>query len=251
MRSARFVGALVLLGLLGVCAAAHARDQRPTVAVLYFDYDGADEDMGFLRKGLAQMLVTDLIGVAEIQVVERARLEEVLAELELNRSNKIDKRSATRIGKLLGARFLVMGGYFDLKGTLRIDARVIDVETGKVLHSVGASRKAEEFMALEQQLGEQLGAFLASELPARKAVKPSKKPKPAARRHARKAPATARRSGAARPEKLHARTVARYGKALDELDRGNERAAREQLQAIVDEQPDFGVAALDLKKLAK
>ncbi len=241
----------MLLALMSQSAAASRANDRPTVAVLYFDYDGSDEDMGFLRKGLTQMLVTDLVGVSEIQVVERARLEEVLAELELNRSKKIDKKSATRIGKLLGARYLVMGGYFDLKGVLRIDARVIDVETGKVLFSVGSSRKVDEFMALESHLGDELGKFLASEHTAGAATKRSKPRKRARKKPSKSAAKKVRSAGAAKPDKLHARTAARYGKALDEIDRGNEDAARRELQAIVDQEPDFGVAALDLKALAK
>ena len=78
--------------------------------------------MGQLRKGLAQMLISDLSMDGSFQIVERARLQELIDELKLNQTKQIDKISASKIGKLLGARYMVLGGYFDLMSTLRIDA---------------------------------------------------------------------------------------------------------------------------------
>jgi curli biogenesis system outer membrane secretion channel CsgG len=120
------------------CAAA-ALDQ-PTVAVLYFDYQGKNEELSVLKKGIAQMLISDLSASAAFTVVERDRLEEVLAELKLGQTKAFDPASAAKIGELLGAKFLVLGGYFDVMGTLRVDARVVEVETGRVRCSRRGSR---------------------------------------------------------------------------------------------------------------
>src|SRR5215467_13039256 len=133
-------GGVAVVGLLLLASTipwARARaDQRPTVAVLYFDYSGKSADMSVLRKGLAQMLISDLSTLDGVKLVERDRLEEILAELKLGQSGKIDPASAAKVGKLLGARYMVLGGYFDLMETLRADARVVEVETGKVVQSV-------------------------------------------------------------------------------------------------------------------
>jgi len=143
--------------------AGHAAP-KPTVAILYFDYSGKDDQLGLLRKGLAQMMISDLSAVDAIQLVERDRLEEILAELKLGQSNKIDPASAAKVGKLLGARYLILGGYFDLKNMLRVDARVVEVETGKVVQSVGATGDADNFLALEQKLVTDIGAILGKQL---------------------------------------------------------------------------------------
>ncbi|MCA9553768.1 MAG: hypothetical protein KC933_27250, partial [Myxococcales bacterium] len=118
----------------------------PTVAVMYFDYQGKDEEMALLRKGLAQMLISDLPAGDAYTLVERDRLQDVLDELELSKSVKVDPATAQKVGKLLGARYLVLGGYFDLMGTLRVDARVVRVETGEVVRSVGAHGKPDDFL---------------------------------------------------------------------------------------------------------
>lgn len=209
----------------------------PTLAVLYFDYSGNDEDMAFLRKGLTQMLVTDLSQSQDLRVVERIDLESILKELKLNRSNKIDKATANRIGKLLGARFLITGGYFEFKGRLRVDAKVIDVETGAV-SGVGVLEDSANFMDLEAQLAKKLHRELLSLHKSNTKVRR----KSAKRRTPRK--------GKARP-KVKARTVARYGKALDAIDQGNKKVAMKELESITNETPYFKPAVAELKVLLR
>src|SRR5687768_14231382 len=103
----------IALAALFIPALAEAAD-KPTVAVLYFDYQGKNEELALLKKGLAQMLISDLSASDAYVVVERDRLEDVLAELKLGQSKAVDAKTAAKIGKLLGARFLIMGGYFDV-----------------------------------------------------------------------------------------------------------------------------------------
>lgn len=214
-----------------VTPAAHA-DARPTVAVLYFDYTGKDEQLAVLKKGLAQMLISDLSSVDTVRLVERDRLEEVLAELKLQQSSKIDPQSAAKIGKLLGARYLVLGGYFDLLGTFRADARVVEVESGKVVQSVGADGKADDFLGVERALSEGVNKILVQQT--LKQAPPVGAPK---------------KPPIAPPARLKTRTALGYSKALDALDQGDKKRAKAELEQVVKEQPDFKLAALDMERL--
>lgn len=218
------VVSLLLLGTV-----REARAEPATVAVLYFDYDGKDAELAMLRKGLAQMLISDLVATPAIRVVERDRLQEVMGELKLQASSKIDQASAVKAGKLLGARYLVVGGYFDVLKQFRADARVLDVETGKVMFSAGATGKPDDFLALEQKLATELGGYFATSLPPVKASIKAVKP----------------------PAKLKAATVIAYGKALDALDAGDKKTAKQRLDQVVKDQPDFQLAQLDVDKLMK
>jgi TolB-like protein len=212
-----------------------AAAEGPTVAVLYFDYAGENEEMAVLRKGLAQMLVSDLSGLAGIRVVERERLEAVLSELELQKSRKIDPTTAAKIGKLLGAKYLVLGSYFELLGTLRTDARVVEVETGRVIRSFGVHGKPGDFLELEQKLGVSVGEVLTTQAD----VKPQ--------------PDEARRTAAARrpkaPKRLATKTAVRYSRALDAKDKGDVASEKKELEAVVAEQPDFQLASAALDRL--
>ncbi len=216
---------------------AKKADNRPTVAVLYFDYRGKkDDEMAMLRKGLAQMVISDLSAVDRVRLVERERLQELLKEMKLSNTRSFDKRTSARIGKLLGARFMIIGGYFAMMGTLRIDAKVVEVETGTILRSFGVNGKQDDFIGLEQQLSTKLAAVLTEKLPAL--------PPRVVRKYKR-------RKRAKPPKKLHAKQAVRYAKALDAKDRGDFKKARAELQKVVKERPDFQLAQLDLASMVQ
>jgi TolB-like protein len=227
----------ISLLLASATPALATNDTRPTVAVLYFDYSGKSEDMAVLRKGLAQMLISDLSALDGVRLVERDRIEEILAELKLGQSGKIDPASAAKVGKLLGARYMVLGGYFDLMETLRADARVVEVETGKVVQSIGAQGKPQDFLGVEQTLSGELAKILTTKT---KAMTPSTTP-----------PATGTKTATkiAAPKQLKVKTALRYSKALDALDKKDKATAKKELAEVVKEQPDFKLAQLDMDKL--
>ena len=213
-------------------AKAKRPDRRPTVAVLYFDYTGKTEALGVLRKGLAAMLISDLSGEDRYRLVERDRLQSILDELKLTKSGAVDKAAAAKVGKLLGARYLVLGSYFDLLGSLRADARVVEVETGRIVQSFGATGKPDDFLSLEQGLAERLRGLLTEALP------PLPK-RPAVRKRPR------------RPKRLRTRTAVRYAKALEAKDKGDKAEAKAELEVVGKEQPDVQLAAADLAAIVR
>ncbi|MBI5543617.1 MAG: hypothetical protein HY901_07000 [Deltaproteobacteria bacterium] len=217
-------------------AAAEAKvapGRKPTLAVLYFDYEGKNEEMAVLRKGLAQMLITDFGPNPAFTVVERARLQDILDELKLGQSPKFDQATASKIGKLLGARYLVMGRYFELMGTLRIDARVVETETGSLVKGAGSHGKPDDFLELEQKIARELNDALSTALPSETA------------------PTKAGEAAPKSPRKLPAKSAVRYSKALDALDRKDSETAKKELHALVKEQPDFLLASAELDKLLR
>ncbi len=211
---------------------------KPTVALLYFDYRGNDEQLGFLSKGLTQMLVTDMSDNEHMQIVERTDLEAVLKELKLSRSGKIDVATRNRIGKLLGARYLITGGYFQYGNVLRIDAKIIDVQYGTST-SVKAEGEPSDFMTLETQLADRLQARLLKVHNVRLKNQAAARRRKAANRRRDKQP------------KVSSDTIARFGRALDAIDQGNEKVAATQLSALTHDAPHFQPAADELRVLLR
>lgn len=224
---------LLLVFLARVALAA----EPPTVAILYFDYDGKDDELLTLRKGITQMLITDLAGRDAYRVVERAKLQEALAELNLAKTQKIDPAAALQVGKLLQAKFIVVGGYFVMGGTMRLDARVFEVETSATLKGVGTSGKTDDFFPLEQKLAADVDAVLVAAA-AKAALAPPPKPTPR--------PALAKSAKG----KLPLKTVADYAKALESMDNKDPKKAKQQLEEVVKANPDFMLARLGLAELA-
>lgn len=150
---------LVWLAVIGKALAGAG-----TVAVLYFQNQGNPE-LEPLKVGLSQMLTSDLVGAGGVKVVERTQLQAVLDELKLGHSAVADKDTSAKVGKLLGAEYLVLGSYFSLAGTLRVDARLVKVETGEVVHAGGANGGIAEFMDLERKLAGSFRDKLAALVP--------------------------------------------------------------------------------------
>lgn len=122
-----------------------------SVAVLYFQNQGNPE-LEPLKVGLSQMMTTDLVGAGGAKIVERVQLQAVLDELKLGHSAVVDKDTSAKVGKLLGAEYLVLGSYFSLGGTLRVDARLVRVETGEIVHAFGENGAVGDLFDLERRV---------------------------------------------------------------------------------------------------
>ncbi len=122
------------------------------VAIIYFENSSDDPTLNKLKKGLADMMITDLSNINMLNIVERDRLEAILKEQKLGKSAQVDPATAAKVGKLLGAQVILTGGYFEMMGSLRIDARFIDVETGKILKSDGVDGATSSFFKIQKQL---------------------------------------------------------------------------------------------------
>ncbi|TVP77165.1 MAG: hypothetical protein EA352_04185 [Gemmatimonadales bacterium] len=132
--SGRILALLLVLTLpLAAQDAEEGVDDRPGVAILPFTDGGsfgADrEDLAALSVGLQQILITELQQNSQLRIVDRSVLREVLEEQDLAEEGRVDAATAARVGQIVGARYVVTGGYMDLSGDFRLDARIVDGET--------------------------------------------------------------------------------------------------------------------------
>ena len=131
----------------------------PSVAVLYFQNEG-NAELTPLKVGLAQMLITDLQGEPGVKIVERGQLQAILDELELGHSGTVDPATAVRLGKLIGAEYVVMGGYFEVASTFVVNGRLVSVETSEIVAAHSVKGSVVGLLQLEAELAEQFRADL-------------------------------------------------------------------------------------------
>jgi len=144
--------------------------ERKRVAVLPFD-DGAIRESSYFGRvfdvgsGVADMLTTALVNSHKFRVVERDKVDAVLAEQDLGKSGRVDPATAARIGNILGVDYLVLGRVtefgIDTKGgsvgswggdlrdlslsrsraQVKLDGRLVDTTTAEILFAfTGAGR---------------------------------------------------------------------------------------------------------------
>ncbi|MCK5147176.1 hypothetical protein KAR48_10505 [bacterium] len=106
-----------------------------------------------LKSGLAQILISEMHSVESIQFVERRRLKSILDEIKLAQSGLLDERKAADIGRLSGARYMLFGSYLvGLKNQLRIDLRMVNVETGETVKAAQKTGRSKDFLKLMHNL---------------------------------------------------------------------------------------------------
>src|SRR5713226_8771648 len=136
------VTALVSLALGAPVAAtlgAQGRgpDTRPGIAVLAFDNSGsygqAKENFDALEKGIAGMMISELSANPAARVVEREQSQKLVEEQNLGTAGRVDPQTAAKVGKLVGARFVVLGTFIDFYGDFRVDVRLVNVETSEIV----------------------------------------------------------------------------------------------------------------------
>ena len=110
------------------------------------------------------MLITDLSISKDIRLVERERLNDVLKEIDLQKNPYFDSASAAQLGKGLGAGIIVTGSFMVMNDTMRIDARLIDVDSSEVLLAVESNGTKDEFFNVQAQLAKKILSGIGSEL---------------------------------------------------------------------------------------
>ena len=80
-----------------------------------------------------QRLTSKIIELGDYTVVERANLDKVLAEMKFQTTSGLcsDSKCAVEIGKMIGAKYMVVGSVSKVGSTYSIDSRLISVETGE------------------------------------------------------------------------------------------------------------------------
>jgi TolB-like protein len=215
------VRCLAVLALVLAPAVASAR----TIAIAYFDNNTGKAELDPLRKGLADMLITDLGNVGSLQIVERDKLNQVLDELKLSKTKFIDPRTAQKLGKGLAAEFIMTGSYVMGGDTLRVDVRVVEVKTGRVAASEKVEGKKEEFFALEKDLVDILIKTLDVKL------------------------STGERGKLRSNATQSFDAWQKYSAGLDAKDRGDDAEARRLFQAALDADPNYRAAKTATERL--
>lgn len=136
-----------------------------TFAVLPFSVSSSDTLLKPLGFGLADLLVSDLSKSPELRLVERIQTNAMMRELNLVDEGVADPRQAPRVGRLIGARRILIGDAARGDGgTIRLSARVVDVIGGTVLELVSAEAPLDRVIDAEKALAllifERLGITL-------------------------------------------------------------------------------------------
>ncbi len=175
---ARFLGTVMLAAaaFLAACVAPPVAqgpqevtsgpviDEIPkTLAILPFENNSVTDAARYepLTRGLAAMLITDLQkSGTTVKIIEREKIQALLKEVALGQSGSVDKETAVRVGRILGAQTIAFGSFMVLMDQVRIDVRIVKVETSEMLMAESIAGRSNEFIGLQQDLARRIGRSL-------------------------------------------------------------------------------------------
>jgi TolB-like protein len=251
---------------------------RPVVAVLYFDNNsiGRDAaDFNGVGKGMAELMTNDLLSNQNLTVVERERVQALLVEQNLTRQGSIDPQTAIRLGKLIGAQFMIYGAFMHSNGQYVLTGKTVNVETSVISNPVRVNTRGDDVLGMIAQFTAKMTEEM--KLPALRvgqagapgaapAAQPAGQPAAAAQHAAHEAkpaekpaeskpmaakPATQQVAQTKPSRKMDMKTAMLYSKALEQEDAGNRSMAIELYRQVDEKFPDYAPVKSKIEKLRR
>ena len=130
----------VLAAAVTMAPAAVAQSGAVVIAILPFEDRGSygqdKEVFRALQLGIPATLGAELVRNPRVRIAERARIAQAVQAENLGPNARVDAATAAKVGTQAGARYAVTGNFADFYGKFRIDARVIDAQSGQILKVV-------------------------------------------------------------------------------------------------------------------
>ena len=192
-----------------------AISQPMRIAILDFDNISGIAKYDGLGKAMSSMLISDIesnVSPKRLQLVERAQINKIMKEQNLQKSTSFDKNTSVKMGKLLGVNFLLIGDIYILDNSLVINARLTDASSGDIKFSEKQEGKINEWLTVKSKLGKSVSTSISM-------------------------PFTQPRI----PDGIISTAVlTTYASAIDENDKGNFEKAETLISTAKEFNPDFG-----------
>ena len=110
-------------------------DSTAILAVYYFTMDGSTNEISdYLINAISTELANAIYNEErKIKVVSREKLDILLDELSYQMMDLVDPGTQVTIGKQLGADVILTGTIMEFEDYYKLNAQIIEVETGVVL----------------------------------------------------------------------------------------------------------------------
>lgn len=105
------------------------------LAVLGFENKTGNQELDWMQTGLPEILVTDLSASTNANVISQRRVLDRLGRDENNPEATHSHQESVNAARELGASSTLSGAFYMVGDRIRIDARVEDIGTGKIIHS--------------------------------------------------------------------------------------------------------------------
>jgi TolB-like protein len=206
-------------------AKANNYENQKVIAISYFDNTSDIKEFNPLKKGIADMLITDLSKIKSLKIIEREKLENVLREINISKNPYFDQTTAQKIGKGLHAEYILTGSYILINDKFRIDARLINVSSGEIIMSEKSDGLKSDFFDIQKDLVENIANSLN--------IKLKREEKKELREYTTKS----------------FEAIEKYSKGLEAQDNGEQEKASKYFRESLEADPNYKLAKNAMQRL--
>lgn len=111
-----------------------------------------DGQYQWLAAGFCETIVSDLSRIESVRVITEEDRRKALKEMALGQSGLADEATTARLGRLLGANVIFTGSYQVSGTSVRVVARIVNVEGGNVESSVKVDGQLDKIFDLQDRI---------------------------------------------------------------------------------------------------
>ncbi|MFQ6615161.1 MAG: FlgO family outer membrane protein [Fidelibacterota bacterium] len=166
MSPKKLISFLIMFSFLcyDIALAFAPQDDKITIAIVDFRNTGQDMDLNYLEKTIPEAIITRMARGGQLEIVERARMQEALKEMQLGMAGVVDEQTAVELGRAVGASAILLGSFVSIGEVIRINARLIDVQTSRIIKAESVQGQVgEEIFDLMDQMAESMETQLVGE----------------------------------------------------------------------------------------
>jgi len=131
---------------------AQGASKEKVIAVTAFKNLTGDKKYAWLEIGIADSIALKLRNVPDYIVIDRTNVDKIVNEINLGQSGLIDDKTAKQAGKALNADLLVVGNFQIYGKQVRISAKIVEVESHKVMRQVESTGSMMNIFALQDDI---------------------------------------------------------------------------------------------------
>jgi TolB-like protein len=142
---------IFILSLLFVTLSTPTVAKMMNILVYPFENTG-DKQYSWISAGMTDTAINDLIAIRQVSVISNADRRKIIEETKFILSGLVAEETMLKVGKLTGANVIFTGSYLVSDNNVRVIARLINVQTGKVENSAKLDGSLQKIFDLQDKV---------------------------------------------------------------------------------------------------
>jgi len=127
---------ILIFILISISSLSAATKEKKTVLIFDFQNISGSKKFSYLRQSIPDSMGTSFVKEGEFNIIRRNVWQKIVKELKIDITRTLDEDQAIAIGRTLKADAVVYGSFFIVGNFIRINAKAINLYTGKIITGV-------------------------------------------------------------------------------------------------------------------